>query len=373
MKATRNGMENAHIGDLIRSALLMWGRSGPRRMFFVLRIAFRTWRAARRRSLVANRINASVPSVLAISPTMRCNYHCHGCYSRGRAVDGELSTMELDSLLAEAEESGIPAIVVTGGEPFLRDDLMNLAARHRRLLFVIITNGSLITSETARKIASSGNIITLVSLEGLPEHTDTRRQPGAHDAAVRALVHLRDAKAFSGFAATNTTSNIGHLGTDAFIDEMVTLGCSVGFFSEYVPCGPNPRHDWVLGEGEREAFRRQVLRLRREKPIVLVQFPHDEYGTDNRCSAAGIASFHIDSRGNVEPCPFTPVSCENIRDGGLIAAFHSPFLKAIREHRDLLRRKRLACALFEHLSEIQSLERQMSLVADPHEEVDELA
>lgn len=370
---TRIGTEHPHIGTLIKSALLMWGRSGPRRMLFVLRIALRTWRAARRRSIVENRINASIPSVLAISPTMRCNYHCEGCYSRGRATDGELSTVELDSLLGEAEAFGIPAIVVTGGEPFLRDDLMSLMTRHRKLLFVVITNGSLITGEMARRIAASGNIIALVSLEGLPDHTDTRRQHGAHDAAVCALTHLREAKAFSGFAATNTTSNSEYLGTDGFIDEMVRLGCSVGFFSEYVPCGPNTRHDWVLGEEEREAFREQVLRLRSEKPIVLVQFPHDEYGVDNRCSAAGIASIHIDSRGGVEPCPFAPVSCENIRNGGLTAAIRSPFLKAIREHHDLLTRKRFACALFEHLPEIQLLERQMSPMSDPREKAHETA
>lgn len=66
-------------------------------------------------------------------------------------------------------------------------------------------------------------------------------ESGAHDAALNALKCLCEADACFGFAATNTTVNTVYLGTDAFIDLMVKLGCSVGFFTEYVPCGLNPR------------------------------------------------------------------------------------------------------------------------------------
>jgi MoaA/NifB/PqqE/SkfB family radical SAM enzyme len=153
--------------------------------------------------------------------------------------------------------------------------------------------------------------------------------------------------------------NSNHLGTDAFIDQMMALGCAVGFFSEYVPCGPNPRSDWVLDEVSRAAFRKQVLDLRRRKPILLNQFPHDEYGVENRCSGAGRKSLHINSQGYVEPCPFVPMARENIRDGGLLAACESPFLKAIREQPTLLRRKRFGCSLFEHREELATLAERL--------------
>ncbi|MEW6229221.1 MAG: radical SAM protein [Bacillota bacterium] len=348
------------IGGLIRSALWMWGRSSPRRMFFLLRVTWRLWRADRRRMRQQRALAGPIPPVVAISPTMRCNYSCAGCYSRGRSWDDELSTDELDVLLSEAEGLGILAIVVTGGEPLLRDDLLDLMARHRHLLFIPITNGSLVTPGTAGRIARSGNILLLVSIEGFPSDTDGRRRPGAHRTALRALECLRKAGACYGFAATNTAVNTGHLGTDAFIDQMVDLGCSVGFFTEYVPCGPNPRFDWLLDEAARAAFRRRVLELRRRKPIVLIQFPHDEYGRDNRCSAAGRASLHINSQGGVEPCPFVPISRESIREGGLIAACQSPFLRAIRENPTLLQRHRFACSLFEHRAELEALAVQFA-------------
>lgn len=342
-------------GDLVRSALWTWGRSRPRRMLFSLRVAWRLWRAERRHGQLERRIDGAIPFVIAISPTMRCNYNCKGCYSRGRSSDDELTTDELDALFTEAEEFGVLAIVLTGGEPLLRDDLFDLMARHRRLLFIPITNGSLLTPEIARSIAHNGNALMLVSIEGFPSDTDERRRPGAHEAALRAFEYLRDAQACYGFTAMNTAVNTDHLGTDAFIDRMVALGCFAGFFSEYVPCGPRPRPDWVLDEAARAAFRRRVLDLRRRKPIMLVQFPQDEYGADNRCVAAGHMSLHINAQGDVEPCPFAPIARENIRRGGLIAACRSPFMRAIRENPTLLRRQRMACSLFEHREELAEL------------------
>ena len=343
------------------AALWTWGRSSPRRMVFLLRVAWRLWRAERRRRSQQRQIDGLIPLALAVSPTMRCNYNCGGCYSRGRRTDDELSTDELDALFTEAEEVGVHSIVVTGGEPLLRDNMLELMAHHRCLLFFPITNGSLVTPEAARSIAQSRNIVLLVSIEGFASDTDERRQPGAHKTAIRALERIRDARAVFGFVATNTAANTDQLGTDAFVDQMVALGCAVGFFTEYVPCGSDLRPEWVLGETARAAFRQRVLDLRRRKPIVLGQFPHDEYGKENRCSGAGRLSLHINSQGDVEPCPFVSMAHENIRHGGLIAACQSPFLRAIREQPNLLQRQRYACSLFEHRAELDRLAQQFGV------------
>ena len=342
--------ENVNYG-----AIWTWARFYPRRITILLRISWRHRRAVRRHTRKQRQIDGSIPSVLAISPTMRCNYNCKGCYSRGRPTDDELSTGELDVLFSEAEELGIHSIVLTGGEPFLRGDTLDLIARHLRLLFFIITNGSLMTSDIARGIARSGNAIPLVSIEGFVGDTDDRRRPGAHETALRAFDHLRKAQALFGFVATNTAANTAQLATEAFIDQMVAIGCAVGFFTEYVPCGPNPNPDWVLDEAARAYFRRRILEFRRSKPIVLSHFPDDEYGKENRCSAAGRISLHINSQGDIEPCTFVSIARENIHNGGLIAACQSPFLRAIREQPKLLQRQRYACSLFEHRAELDTL------------------
>ncbi len=336
-------------------AIWTWARFNPRRVALLLRISWRHWHAIRRHRRNQRHIDGSIPSVLAISPTMRCNYNCKGCYSRGRPTSNELSTGELSALFSEAEELGVHSIVLTGGEPFLRSDTLDLIARHRRLLFFIITNGSLMTSDIARGIARSGNAIPLVSIEGSTSDTDDRRGAGAHETALRAFDHLRKAQALFGFVATNTAANTAQLATEAFIDHMVANGCAVGFFTEYVPCGPNPNPDWVLDEATRASFRKRILEFRRSKPIVLSHFPDDEYGKENRCLAAGHVSLHINSQGDIEPCPFASIARESIRHGGLIAACQSPFLRAIREQPKLLQRHRYACSLFEHRAELDVL------------------
>ena len=355
MDNTPTSARDQNVGDMMKSALCAWGRSHPRRLLFFLGIAWRMWWARRRRRRAKQQVGGPVPSIVGISPTMRCNYHCKGCYSRGRPVDDELTTAELHALLAEAEALGVSAIVVTGGEPFMRPDLIDLMAAHRRLLFVPITNGSLITPHAARRIAASGNVMPLGSIEGFAHDTDRRRQPGAHEAVLRAFGHFRQAGACFGFSAVNTQANCQHLGSDAFVDEMIERGCAVGYYTEYVPCGPDPHPDWVPDATTRAAFRQRVLDQRRTKPIVLIQLPHDEYGAANRCSAAGQESLHINPQGAVEPCPFMPVARDNIRDGGLRAACQSPFLRAIREHPLLLQRQRYACALFEHQAELHDI------------------
>ncbi len=350
IKSKQNG-----IGDFMRSAMWMWARSSLSGMLFFLRVAIRLLLAKRLKKKKQTSIDGNIPTVIAISPTMRCNYNCTGCYSRDRVSNNELRAQELDSLFTEATYLGVLSVVVTGGEPYLRSDTIELMEKHKKLLFISITNGSKMTLELAERISKSGNIIQLVSIEGLKKHTDNRRKKGAYRTAVRAMKLLRDTGACFGFAATNTSENSKFLGTDIFINSMVDLGCSIGYFTEYVPCGAHPKLDWVLSKEERNSFRKKVLDFRKRKPIVLVQFPQDEYGEENRCTAAGISSLHINSEGGIEPCPFINISLENIRNGGLKAACESPFLKAIRERGDLLQREKLACSLFEHYSELQEL------------------
>ncbi len=343
------------IGPRVRSALWLWARSGLRGVIFLLRAGIRVWRANRRRRRQEKRLDAHIPTVLALSPTLRCNYNCRGCYSRHRAEADEMTAAELNTLLDQAEDFGFLAVLITGGEPFLREDLLELITGHRQLLFVVITNGSRVTPEAARRIAKSGNILVLVSVEGFAEDTDRRRGAGAYQTAVSALKNLRRVGVLVGFSVTNHAFNSDCLGSGAFVDSMLSLGCIAGLYSEYVPCGPEPHRDWLLTDEQRDAFHRKVIELRAAKPIVLVQFPQDEYGESNRCTAAGQASLHINPQGGVEPCPFVPVSVENVTRGGLMAAICSPFFAAIREQPHLLRRHRYACSLFEHLDEIKAL------------------
>jgi len=354
------------IGEIMREAFRA-SRGSARRLLFILRTGLRMLRAGRRRALNLRRMSGrlrggTIPPILALSPTMRCNYCCRGCFTEGRRKpasseqENELSTAELDQLFAEAESLGVMAVVLIGGEPLIRGDLIELIERRRRLIFALITNGSLLSAEVARRIAASGNVVTLVSLDSSPCETDARRGAGAYESALRALAFLRVARACFGYAATVTSENADRLASEDFIDHMIGLGCVVGNYTEYVPCTPDEEPGLALSNAARSAFHLRALGLRRRKPILLnfTHFPENIRNEDGRCLGAGRGWLHVGPRGEVEPCPLAPVSRENVRRGGLLAAFSSPFLRALREDANIMMRKGNACGLHESVAEIES-------------------
>ena len=354
MELSLNTKKNG-IGFLTRKAYFLAGRKGLRGAALLAAAGIRLIRSNRRRKEVGRKNGLTIPTVLVVSVTMACNYNCLGCYSRGRPDKDELSKAELSTLFDEAQSMGLLAAVLTGGEPLMREEILEIAEKHPQILFVLITNGSLMTPEKAAVIGKMKNLIVLVSIEGSSVFTDLRRGIGAHQAVLEAMAMLKDAGAFFGFAATNNSENSSYLGSNEFIDDLIERGCSVGLITEYVPCGQKPCSEWVLNAMQREDFRQRIIKMRSAKPIVLVQFPQDEYGEANICSGAGRVSLHINSQGGIEPCPFVPLTSDNIRQGGLMAALKSPFLASIRSRPDLLSRDRLACSLYEHYSEVEAL------------------
>lgn len=298
-------------------------------------------RRARRRGILA-------PVAIAISPTMQCNLLCNGCYAVDYPREDEISLETLDELLSSAADLGVFLVVVTGGEPLLKEGLLESLQQHRRLTFLLITNGILVDDALARTIARSGNIVTTVSLEGRWEDTDTRRGPGVHEQALRAMAFLQKHGGVFGFSTTVTRSNWETLCSEEFTDEMIRMGCTLGFHTEYVPVASGVDTSNILTDGERAEFRRRILRLRRTKPLLLIHLPEDEYGSDGRCEGVAGGSIHINSQGYVEPCPFCHYASDNIRHKSLREVLESEFLSELRSSEAIFRKTCVGCALVEN-------------------------
>jgi len=311
----------------------------------ISRYAITSWL---RRRKIRKQENLLVPIAIAFSPTMSCNLSCDGCYARDYPRDDELSLETIDDMLGSAERMGVFLFIITGGEPLMRDGILETFQRHKRLLFLLITNGMLMDGKTAEMIARAGNIVTVVSLEGSKEQTDVRRGRGVYDRVERAMRHLQSADAAFGFSAMVTRDNFETLGSDDFIHEMVDRGCALGFYTEYIPIGSAARWELVLEDEERERFRERILEIRRSKPIMVVHLPDDEYGPDGKCMGVMGGCIHINAQGYAEPCPFTHLASDNIREKKLDEVFRSQFLAQIRSSDAVCRHGRLGCALFEN-------------------------
>ena len=347
--------EGVDIGRLAVLALWRWARWSPARWARVGRRLVHVRMADRRRVRRERRIEGVIPLIVAISPTMRCNYQCVDCYSSSCPKDDELTAGELDALLGEAEDLGVLGVVVVGGEPLLIEDIVGILASHQRLFVALFTNGSLVSAEIARELAGSHNILPFVSVEGTLRDTDGRRQVGAHKAALSALSLLQDAGACFGFSAMSTAHNGLYLTSEAFIEQMASLGCVLGFLTEYTACEASMKPEWSPTDAARRDVRRRVLNLRRRKKFMLMQFPYDEYAVVNRCSAALRSLLHVTSQGDVEPCPLVPVTCGNIRQGGLTGVCTSSFLAVLSEMRGSLKQNRPVCRLFAHQMESDAI------------------
>lgn len=287
-------------------------------------------RAAPRRYAMGKRTGGYAPQLMVVSPTMRCNLTCTGCYSANYPTQDELTTAELDDLLDQAKAIGIYFVVVSGGEPFLREDLMGLFERHHDMLFLVYTNGTLLDRDgRARTLARLGNVLPAISVEGFEAETDARRGQGVHRRILDAMATLRREGVLFGFSATPTRANSELLVSDELIDFYVQQGCFLGFFFQYMPIGRSPELSLMPTPEQREYRRRRIGHLRRKKPVLLADFWCDGALVDG-CLSAGNEYFHVNSRGGVEPCVFNQFSVDNVRITRLADAIDGPYFRYLR-------------------------------------------
>lgn len=128
----------------------------------------------------------------------RCNLKCVHCYSQSqdRSYSGELTTAEGERLIEDLGKFGSPVILFSGGEPLLRDELLELAERAigRGLRAVISTNGTLIDKAIAGKLKRIGLSYVGVSLDGMREtHDRFRGVKGAFDSALKGIRACQEA------------------------------------------------------------------------------------------------------------------------------------------------------------------------------------
>jgi MoaA/NifB/PqqE/SkfB family radical SAM enzyme len=306
------------------------------------------WIGSRRRQEIQDTENFVVPYLFVISPTMRCNLHCYGCYAGAYRQEEDLPFELWDSLLEQAKELGIFFVTISGGEPFVRaEELLELAWKHNDMVFQVYTNGTLIDQEMAKRLRDVGNVGPCISVEGFEEHTDQRRGPGVHQKVLEAMAALREAGCLYGFSATATRGNSDILATDEFIDYYVEQGCYFGWFFNYIPIGRGPDLHLMPTPEQRDRLRRQTLKIRRTRPIFVADFWNDGHLTGG-CMAGGRMYLHINHRGDVEPCVFCHFAVDNIHDKSLKEALRSDFFRAIQARQPYSENLLRPCMIIDH-------------------------
>ena len=345
------------VEHVVRDILKATARH-PKESTFMAKFALRAKASADRRSE-----NSFLPPFLIASITSVCNMHCKGCYVRGigscgdEAGDTQAEMMSADDwrkVFAEARDLGICFIIVVGGEPFLRPDVLKAAAEFPEILFPVFTNGTLMSEQYLSLFDRHRNLVPILSLEGDRTATDLRRGEGTYENLLACMEQMQGRGLLFGASITVTTENIEDVTDDDFIGEMKSRGCRAVFFVDYVATSDDDR-DLEPEDRERDYMKAKMTAFRAERPdMIFISFPGDEKASGG-CLAAGRGFFHINAYGGAEPCPFSPYSDVNVRDTRLADVMKSKLFNALHESGMLLEDHPGGCVLAERDEQVRKL------------------
>jgi len=277
--------------------------------------------------------------------TRSCNLFCAHC--RGSAsptsYSGELNTDECFRLVDQILEIGRPIIILTGGEPLVRSDVLRIAkyAVSKGLRVVMGTNGTLITEEMAWKLREVPVSRLGISLDfPVAELQDEfRGQTGAFAAVMAGIDNARKAGIEVQFNSTITKLNVNYL--EELLDLALKMGAVAFHPFMLVPTGrgkglesvelPPEQYEqtlhWIYDKqmelGDRIFFKPtdvphylRVVKQRQkqdQKNETKVPNGHNPANVITRGCLAGIGFCFVSHQGKVKGCGYLDVEAGDVR------------------------------------------------------------
>ncbi len=296
-----------------------------------------------------------VPPFMIASITSVCNLRCRGCYDKEKIHNNslELDENQWSNIFAQGKELGISFILLAGGEPLIKGEVVKECIKFPEIIFPMFTNGMLINEEWVEIFSLARNIMPVISIEGDRCQTDKRRGKGVFQKVLSSIDLLAKKSIFYGISITITTENFENVLNDEFIGTYIDKGCRAFFFIEYIPFDSSTE-SIVISADQREQLKVSMDELREKYRAIFIAFPGDEEKFGG-CLAAGRGFVHINAIGSIEPCPFAPYSDINLKDVTLEEALNSPLLEKVRSIHELLKEHKGGCALFENREMVKEL------------------
>jgi len=272
----------------------------------------------------------NVPRVVAWELTRACPLACTHCRAQSVSARNpeELSTDEIRKVIDSITSFAKPIIILTGGEPLLRDDVLDIArhASDAGLRVALATCGSLLDETKARELLDAGVMRISISLDGATgaSHDEFRGVEGSFNAAVDASAScVATGLAFQ----VNTTvwsGNVDELPEILALAEK--LGAAAFHVFVMVPTGrARLMADYVLTRDRYESVLKWLAEKAAEKKIEIKPTCAPQYGPVTgdmgqyaRGGCLGGRSFAFISHiGVIQPCGFLDLNCGELRASGL--------------------------------------------------------
>lgn len=295
------------------------------------------------------------PFLVALNLTRRCNLRCAHCYldagTRRRGGARELATGEVKALLDRiAALSPEILVVLTGGEPLLRPDLVAIArhAGELGLMAVVGTNGTLLNERRVAQLQEAGVRAVGISLDSLDPayHDRFRGLPGAWARTLAGIDACRRNSLMFQLHFTVTDDNAEELdGMIAFARDAGAAVLNVFF----VVCTGRGRTLSNISAARYEAVLRRLAEAARAETALVVRArcaPHFKRivrellpplpitfagGYEAGGCLAGTRYCRVTSEGELTPCPYMEVSAGSVRRTDFTALWaHAPLFAALR-------------------------------------------
>ena len=237
-------------------------------------------------------VREAKPLTCWYSITEECDLHCKFCFADStKPWPDELTTQEIYALLDNIAEAGTQAIVFGGGEPTLREDLvevMHYAARYKNMFVALNTHGQWLDRKYVTRLVNAGVSQVKVSVDGLKESHDWNRGEGTFDKCIQALKNCVDA----GIKSVIWIATISQMNYDE-IPQMVKMAMDLGVDICMVQLFPGGRWkgktDLMLTREQVRDWQRYMVEQQNIYGWTRIQF-EDRYQICEDCYALKVAA-----------------------------------------------------------------------------------
>ncbi len=282
--------------------------------------------------------------MIAWEITRRCNLSCIHCRASAEKgpYPGELSTSECLVLLDDIASFSKPVIILTGGEPLLREDIFEVAryGNEKGLRLVMAVNGTLVDEKVAQNMQDAGIQRMSVSIDGATaeSHDRFRQVPGAFEGALRGIRLAKNVGLEFQINTTITSQNRHEL--PAILDLAMDLGAAAHHVFLLVPTGRGKELKeqevtaqdyeetltWFYDQKGRSPLHLKatcapqfyrILRQKAKKEGKNVTYENFGLDATTRGCLGGVSFCFISHIGQVQPCGYLELNCGNIREDTL--------------------------------------------------------
>lgn len=282
--------------------------------------------------------------------TENCNLNCKHCYIKaGKSGGREIAFGEIKDIFRQLHRMGVVEIEFSGGEPFYREDFLDILNLADSMGFVlkIDTNGTLLNEERVKDLANFAIRSIQISLDGLPYHHEWVRGNHTFEKCINAIKLLKVAGIFTQVRMTVTKKSLSDI--EKLTGLCAELNVDRFVLGEFIPLGRGISYkgELTLNVDEKEKFNEifQYIQRKFAHQLIIDGGPYGcferEGGLKNKpiasngrsilCGAIRGDWLQIMPNGEVTPCDLLPFQAGNIRLQKLEDIWNnSPTFKAFR-------------------------------------------